>query len=178
MDKELLILGGIILMAIIIVVSVIKKAVKLAITIIAIIVIFSLVRIFVYGVSPMEEINAYKTNIKYGKDIAQYTVKIKSSTDSIKAILESKKFDDASIKSLNEENKKLLQYQKEIQALEHTKKLELFHENYCNYLNTIVAATDATAKIAKVGDKTVQGAEETINKLKLGLDKLTSLELK
>jgi ABC-type multidrug transport system fused ATPase/permease subunit len=178
MDKEFLILAGLVLMAVIIVVSVIKRAIKLTITIIGIIIIFSLVRIFVYGVSPVEEINAYRTNIKYGKDIAQYTAKIKSSTDKIKAILEAKKYDDASIKELNEENNKLLQYQKEVQALEHTKKLNFFHENYCNYLNTIVSATDATAKIAKAGDKAIQGAEDTINKLKLGLDKLTSLELK
>jgi ABC-type multidrug transport system fused ATPase/permease subunit len=174
----MLILIGLVLLVIIIVVSLFKKAVKLAISIIVIIVVFSLVRVFVYGVSPVEEFNAYKTNITYGKDIAQYTGKIKTSTDAVKDIIESKKYDEASIKKLKEENDKLKQYQSEVQVLEHTEKLNFFHDRYCGYVNTIVVATDTTAKVAKAGDKTIQGADELLNKLKSGITELSSLKIK
>lgn len=178
MDKEMLMVIGLAVLVVIIVVSLIKRAVKLAISIVAIIVIVSLVRIFVYGVSPVEEFNAYKTNIKYGKDIAQYTGKIKVSTDAIKNIIESKKYDEESVKRLKEESDKLKQYQSEVQALEHTEKLNVFHDSYCGYVNTIVATTDTTAKIARAGDKTIQGADELVNKLKTGLSELSSLKIK
>jgi hypothetical protein len=175
-DKEMLMFLGLAVLVIIIVISLIKKAVKLAISIVAIIVIFSLVRIFVGGVSPMEEFNAYKTNIKYGSDIAGYTAKIKTSTDAVKDIIESKKYDDESIKKLNEENTKLKQYQTEVKALEHTEKLNTFHDTYCGYVNTIVATTDTTTKLVKAGDKTIQGADELVNKLKAGIADISNIK--
>lgn len=169
---------GLVVLVIIIVVSLIKRAVKLAISIVAIIVIFSLVRIFVYGVSPMEEFNSYKTNIKYGRDIAGYTGKIKTSTDAVKDIIEGKKYDDESIKRLKEENDKLKKYQSEVQALEHTEKLNSFHNTYCGYVNTIVVTTDTTTKLVKIGDKTIQGADELVNKLKTGLADISNIKIK
>jgi hypothetical protein len=177
LENNLLIYGGIALLAIIIIVSLIKKAFKLVVFVIGIIVVISLYNIFVKGVSPMEEFNAYKTNIQYGKDIAQYTVKVKSSTDKVKTIIENKKFDDASLKTLKEENANLLQYQKEVKELKHSPKLNVFHDSYCGYLNTIVSTTDTAAKLAAGGSKTIQGAEDILNKLKSGVDNLSALKL-
>jgi hypothetical protein len=176
MDKQTLMLLGLAILVVIIVVSLIKRAVKLAITIVVVIVVFSLVRIFVYGVSPIEEFNAYKTNIKYGSDVAGYTAKIKTSTDAVKDIIESKKYDEESIKKLNEENNKLKQYQSEVKALEHTEKLNTFHDTYCGYVNTIVATTDTTTKLVKAGDKTIQGADELVSKLKTGLTEISNIK--
>jgi ABC-type multidrug transport system fused ATPase/permease subunit len=178
MDKELLIYGGIILMAVIIVVSLIKKAVKLVLTIISVLVVLSLINIFVLKVSPIEELNGYKTNIQYSRDIAKYTGNIKESVNKIKEIVESKKYNKASIETIKEENEKLRQYQKEVKELKHTKKLSFFHDKYCQYLNTIVATTDYTAKAAAGSGKTIEGAEEILNKLKTGLDNLSGLKTK
>lgn len=177
MEANLLIYGGIALLAIIIIVSLIKKAFKLVLFIIGIIVVISLYNIFVKGVSPIEELNAYKTNIQYGKDIAQYTLKIKASTDKIKTIMENKKIDEASLKVLKEENDNLLRYQKDVKELKHSQKLNVFHDSYCGYLNTIVITTDAASKLASSGGKTIQGAEDMLNKLKSGVDNLSALKL-
>lgn len=178
MEKSTLIFLALAVLIVLIVISLIKNAIKFALTIVGIIVAISLFNIFVKGVSPMEEINGYRTNIQYGKDIAQYTSKIKSSVDSIKTIVESKKLDEANVAALKAENGKLLQYQQEVQALKHTKKLNLFHDQYCGYLNTIIATSDATVKLATTGGKTIQGAEEIMSKFKANLENLASMKLK
>jgi preprotein translocase subunit SecF len=177
LESGLLVYGGLILLAIIIVVSLIKKAFKLILFIASIVVLISIYNIFVKGVSPLDELNAYKTDIQYGKDIAEHTVKIKASTDKIKEIIESKKLDEASLNTLKAEDAKLLQYQKEVKELKHSSKLNTFHDSYCGYLNTIVSATDATAKLTSTGNKTFQGAEDMLSKLKLGIDNLSALKL-
>lgn len=178
MEKNTLIFLGLAILIVLIIISLIKNAIKFALTIVGIIVAISLFNIFVKGVSPIEEFNAYKTNIQYGKDVAQYTAKIKTSVDTIKNIVESKKLDEAAVTALQAENAKLLQYQQEVQALKHTKKLNLFHDQYCGYLNTIIATSDATVKLATTGGKTLQGAEELLNKFKANLENLASLKLK
>jgi hypothetical protein len=178
MDTNLLILGGIAILAVLIIVSIVKKAIKLVLFIGAIIVVISLYNVLVNGVSPMEEFNAYRTNIKYSRDIAQYTVKIKASTDNIKDIIESRKFDEASIKTLKEENSRLLQYQSEVQALNHTKKLNFFHDSYCSYLNTVISASDSTVKLATAGGKASQGVEDILGKLRASVDNLSNLKVK
>jgi ABC-type multidrug transport system fused ATPase/permease subunit len=177
LDRELIIYGGLALLAIIIVISFIKKAVKLALFIVGIILVISLYNIFVKGVSPVDELNAYKTNLQYGKAITEYTVKIKTSTDIIKDIIESKKMDEASVNTLNAENAKLIQYQKEVSELKHTEKLNLFHDNYCGYIKTIASTAETATKLAGNGNKTLQGTEDIINKLKAGIDSLSELKL-
>jgi hypothetical protein len=177
LDSNLLIYGGLALLAIIIIISLIKKAFKFILFIAAIIICISLYNILVKGVSPIEEFNAYKTNIQYSKDIAEYTVKIKGSTNKIKDIIENKKLDEISLNMLKTENAKLLQYQKEVKELDHSSKLNLFHNNYCGYLNTIVATTDTAAKLASGGTKALQGTEDMLSKLKVGIDDLSGLKL-
>lgn len=177
MDKQILIYAALVLLAAVIVISLVKKAIKLVLTIVAIIVLISLYNIFIRGVSPIDEFNAYKTNIQYGKDIATYTGKIKTSTDKIKDILQNKKTDEVSLKTLKEESDKLHQYQSEVHGLKHTEKLKFFHDNYCGYLDTIVVTTDSAVKLADAGNKTMQGAEDMVNKLKNELDKLSGLKI-
>lgn len=178
MDNNLLIYGGIILMAFIIVASLIKKAVKLVLTIVSVIIVLSLINIFVLRVSPIEELNGYKTNLQYSRDIAKYTGDIKESVNKIKAVVESKKYDAASRKTTKEENGKLKKYQKEVSELKHTKKLNFFHDKYCQYLNTIVSTTDYTVKVTAGSERTLEGAEEILNKLKTGIDNLSGLKTK
>jgi hypothetical protein len=178
MYKEYLIIGGILLLAIIIVVSIIKKAIKLAIAVVAIILLFSLYNIFVKGVSPVDELNAYKTNIRYGRDISRYTVKVNTSVSNIRDILENKKTDETSIKALKEENERLKKYRAEVRELEHTERLRFFHDRYCGYLDTIVATTESAAKLSFTGNNAYQGAEEVLNNLKSGLENLRSLKIK
>jgi hypothetical protein len=176
-DNQILIYGGLALLAIIIVVSLIKRAFRLILFVAGIIILISLYNIVIKGVSPIDEFNAYRTNIQYGKDIAEYTVKVKGSTNKIKDIVENKKLDEVSLNMLKTENAKLLQYQKEVKELEHSSKLNSFHNSYSGYLNTIVTTTDAAAKLASGGTKTLQGTEDMLSKLKVGIDNLTGLKL-
>ena len=53
----------------------------------------------------------------------------------------------------------------------------MFHDKYTGYLNTIVATTDTAAKLASSGTKALQGAEDMLSKLKVGIDSLTGLKL-
>jgi hypothetical protein len=177
LNRELLVYAGLVLLAVIIVFSLVKKAFKLVLFMGSIIVLISLYNIVIRGVSPIEQFNAYKTNIKYGKDIAEYTVKIKASTDKIKGIIESKKLDEATYNTLKLENENLVKYQKEVRVLEHSPKLNTFHNNYCGYLDKIVDTTSTAVKLASTGNKTLQGEEDILNKLKGQIGNLSSLKI-
>jgi hypothetical protein len=177
MGRELLIYAGLALLLIIVIVSLVKKAFKIVLFLLSVIVLVSCYNIFIKGVSPIDEFNAYKKDIKYGKSITEYTIKIKTSTDTIKEIVESKKIDETSLNTLKKENENLLQYQKEVKELEHSTKLNMFHNNYCGYLNTIVTTSDTAVKVASSGNKTLQATEDMLNKLKLGLNNLSELKL-
>jgi hypothetical protein len=178
MTNQLLIYGGIAILAIIIIISLIKKAIKLVLFIGAVILLISLYNIFVNGVSPLDELNAYKTNIQYAKDIKDYTEKVSSSVNNIRNIIENKKLDASAVKTINDEDSKLHQYQNEVKLLKHTKKLDFFHNKYSEYLSTIVSTTDGTVKITETGGKTINDTENLAEKLKLNMDNLTKLELK
>ncbi|MCM0649485.1 hypothetical protein NBE98_14050 [Clostridium swellfunianum] len=176
MENQILVYGLLAVLAIIIVVSLVKKAFKLLTFVIGIIIIISLYNILIKGVSPIEEFNAYKTNIQYGKDIAEYTVKIKTSTDKIKSVIEGKKLDEVSINTLKIENDNLVKYQKEVRELKHSPKLNVFHNKYIEYLNLIVGTSDTAVKVAAGSNKTMQGTEDMLSRLKVGIDSLSALK--
>ncbi|MFA9397210.1 MAG: hypothetical protein ACERKV_02960 [Clostridiaceae bacterium] len=176
MDNSLIIYIVIALFVLLLIVSLIKKAVKFILFIIGIILVLSLVNIFVYGVSPKAEINAYKTNIEYTKDIAGYTSKINSSVDKIKNVVESKNIDENSVATLNEENSNLHMYYEEVNGLDHTKKMDIFHDKYIGYLNTIVSTSDTSIKMANTAGSTIDGSEEMLNKLKDALNGLSIMK--
>lgn len=176
MDMQMLIYIGIAIVAIVIIISLIKGAIKLALFIAVILIVISLIDVFIYGVSPVDQLNAYKTNIKYSSDIAAYTGKIKSSVDSINSLLTSKELASTSIKKLNEEDAKLHNYLNQVKLLNHTQVLNSFHNQFMSYLNTIISTTDNAVKTTNISGKAIQGAEDIINKLKTQINNITSLK--
>lgn len=178
MDKSYIIMGLIILAVIVLVISLIKKAVKLALFIVVVIVGISLVNIFVYGVSPVDEFNGYIKNFKYGKSIAELSGKISSSSSNIKKIMESNKLDKAAIDTLKRENENLHNYRDELKKLEHTSKLSGFHSAYSGYLDTIVSISDTTVKLSGGKNNTLGNVQDMLTKIKGAIDNLTSLPVK
>lgn len=162
------------ILAVCLVVFLVKKLIKIALFVIGIIVVLSLINILVYGVSPRDEIMAYKTNIEYTKSIAEYTNKIKHSVDNIKKVLEAKKVDKESIDILNEENKNLHEYKEEVEKLKHTKKMDIFHDKYCGYLETIVEISDNSINTINTADNVISNSKDILDKFK---EEVKNLEL-
>jgi len=177
-DSNYLLYGFILLLAVLIIVSIVKKVFKLFIFIIAVIIAFSAYNILVKGVSPIDELNGYKKDINYGKDIADYTVKIKNSSANIKKAAESGKLDAAAKKVIITENGNLHNYQKEVKALKHTNRLDIFHDKYCNFLNDIVVSTDGAVKIANASEgKGISAISGMMDKLNSSMDSLGKLNI-
>lgn len=166
-----------VILAILFVVSIIKKAFKLIVFLIVIVLGFSAYNIVVKGVSPIEEINSYKTDIVYAKDIKDYSSKIKTSVDNIKKVVEEKKVNEQALNSIKVENANLHKYESEVIILKHTSRLEGFHKNYCGYLKTIVEASDSSTKISgSLDNKNISKIEETVKKLNDGLLQINNLK--
>lgn len=176
MDKSYIIIGLILLAVILLVISLFKKAVKLAIFILLVIVGIGLVDIFVYGVSPIDEFNAYVTNFKYGRSIAGLTGKISTSVGNIKEILESNKLNDEAVDKLKQENKNLYSYREELKQLEHSSKLDGFHNAYTGYLDTIISISDSTVKLSSAKNGAIDNAQDLLDKIKGAVNSLTSLK--
>ena len=99
MDKSYLMVGLMALALILIVVCLIKKAFKFILFVILVFVAIALVDILVYGVSPIDEVNAFVTNIKYGKTVATMTGDIKNSVGNITKVLSDDKLDAKDIET-------------------------------------------------------------------------------
>jgi hypothetical protein len=166
-------IGIIAIFIILMVIFIIKKAVKLLILFIIIILGISAYNIFVKKVPPMDLINGYKTNIAYGKDIADYSIKVKTSVDNIKKAVESKSLEGNSINVLKTENQNLNRYLTEVKLLKHTERINSFHNSYCEYLKSIVNTSDNAIKFAN--NKNVTGLNSLLNQINLGLDQLIKL---
>jgi hypothetical protein len=171
-------MGLIILAVVILVISLIKKAVKLALFIVVVIIGISLVNIFVYGVSPIDEFNGYVKNFKYGKSITELTGKISTSTGNIKSVMEANKLDKDAVETLKKENENLHSYMEQLKQLEHTSKLSGFHNAYSGYLNTIISISDSTVKLSSGKNNTLGNVQDMLNKIKGTIGSLTSLSLK
>jgi len=177
-NSQYLIYGFILLMVILIIVSIIKKVFKLLIFVVVLIVAYSSYNIFVKGVSPIDELNGYKKDITYSKNIAEYTGKIKTSTTNIKNVVASGKIDANAKKIISTENTNLHNYQKEVIALKHTGRLDVFHDKYCSFLNDIVASTEGAAKVANVSDgKSISVISGMLDKISSSIDGLTNLNI-
>ncbi len=175
MIKSYIILGLVILAVIILVISLIKKAVKLVLLILAIFIGIGVYNVVVNGRSPAQVFNDYVMNIKYGRDVAKLTGEINTSAGNIKKVIEGKNIDKASADTLKKENENLHKYQDEFKLLKHTPGFDSFHNNYANYLNSIVAISDNTVKLADSG--TMGDAQDMLNKIKNNLDNLINLKL-
>lgn len=163
------------ILIVLIIVSIVKKAIKLVIFLIILVLGFSAYNIFVKGVSPMEEASGYTTNIEYGKSIADYTVKIKTSVDNTKKAVDAKPVDLETIKT---ENSNLHKYQAEVQSLRHTEKLNSFHNSYCGYLDTVTSSSDGITKAITAGEKGMVTVDGIVEKLNSSLNALGNLKLK
>lgn len=177
-DSNYLIYAFILLLAVLIVVSIVKKIFKLLIFVIAVIIAFSAYNVLVKGVSPIDELNGYKKDISYGKDIADYTIKIKTSAENVKNAVESGKMDASTKKIITTENTNLHNYQKQVKSLKHTGRLDLFHDKYCGYLNDIVVSTDGAAKVANISDgKGISAISGMVDKLNSSIEDLAKLNI-
>jgi energy-coupling factor transporter transmembrane protein EcfT len=176
MDKSYIIIGLIIIAVVLLVISLFKKAVKLAIFIVLVIVGIGLVDVFVYGVSPIDEFNAYVANFKYGKSIAGLTGKINNSTGNIKEVLEANKLDQNAVDILKQENKNLHSYKEQLKQLEHGGKLNGFHSTYSGYLDTIISISDSTVKLSSGKNSTLGNVQDMLTKFKGAINSLATLK--
>jgi hypothetical protein len=163
--------------AILIITTIIKKAFKLLLLIIIIIIGISAYNVFVKGVSPTDEVKSYSTDIKYGIAIKDYSSKVKSSVNNLKMATEGS-IDKDDINIIIKENENLNKYQEEVQALEHSSKVNFFHDKYCDYLNAIASTSDGVAKISKLGDnKNIVQINDMVKKLSNSLNGLSELKM-
>ncbi len=177
MYTDYLILGAAALLILLLLISIIKKAVKLAIGIVIIFIAFSFYDIAVKGVSPVDEINGYKTNISYSIAIADYTGKIQKSVSALKLALESKNLDDSTKSKIKAENENLHKYQAEINALKHTEKLNFFHQQYCSYVNNILGASDTALKVTYTSGASITNIQKYINEAGAVFQSLSQLKI-
>ncbi|MDP4091561.1 MAG: hypothetical protein Q8930_20135 [Bacillota bacterium] len=174
MIKDYIIMALVILAVIILVVSLVKKAVKLVLIILAVFIGIGVYNIVVKGRSPVDVVNDYVTNFKYGRNVAGLTGKINTSTGNIKKIIEANSLDKNSVEVLKQENENLHKYKDEFESLKHTEVLNGFHKNYSGYLDTIVGLADNAVKLSANG--TLEGAKDMAGKIKGALDSLVSLK--
>ena len=162
---------------ILIVISIVKKTVKLLVFLIMLFFIFFAYNVFIKGVSPMEEVKGYISDVKYGKDIADYSNKVKVSVDNIEKVISSKDEEKNTLDVLKTENTNLNKYYGEIKSLEHREKLNSFHDKYCLYVKSIIDGTVVINKAYSLtGEKNYQLAEEAIKKIKLNIGDLSKVK--
>ncbi len=165
------------IIVILIVFSIIKKAVKLLILLIAIFFLFFAYNVFIKGASPVEEVKGYISDVKYAKEIAGYTSKIKASVDNIEKAISSKDKETDKLNILKDENTNLNRYYQEVKSLEHRERLNSFHDKYSSYVKNIA---DSTAMVYKAysltGDKNYKMAEDAIEKIKSNMVNLSKVK--
>lgn len=160
------------IIAVLVVVSIIKKAFKLLIVIIIFALGVSAYNMLFKGVTPKEEVRNYSTDIQYMKDITDYSGKIKTSVANFeKAISGNVTKDDIKIVHVEAEN--LRKYKTGVVALIHTSKLDPFHNKYFTYLSSIVDITSTAEKVISLGENKNYG--KVIENLDIALDKLKNL---
>ena len=165
------------ILAILIITSIIKKAFKLLSLIIIIIIGISVYNVFVKGVSPTAEVKSYGTDIKYGLAIKDYSSKVKASVDNIKAATEGS-MDKDDIDIIVKESENLIRYQKEVQALEHSSKVDFFHDKYSDYLSVIASTSEGVTKVSKLGDnKNIVQINDMVKKLSSNFSNLSELKM-
>ncbi len=162
------------IVVILIIASIVKKAIKLLIFLIMVFFLFFAYNVFIKGASPLEEAKGYISDVKYGKDIAEYSNKIKLSVDNIEKAISTK---DKGLETLKTENSNLNKYYGEVKKLEHREKLNSFHDKYCSYVKNIVDSTAVISKLGTLtGEKNYQTAQETIKKIKLTIGDLSKVK--
>ena len=176
-DSNMLIYIVLAILVILIGISIVKKAIKVLIFLMMIFILFFAYNVFVKGASPIEEAKGYISDVKYGKNIAQYSNKIKVSVDNIEKVISAKNYDKNTLELLKTESSNLNNLYGEVKSLEHREKFNSFHEKYCSYVKNIV---DSTAVITKLGsissEENYEKLEEAIKKVKVNLEELSKIK--
>ena len=176
-DSSMLIYIILAIIVILIGISIVKKAVKLLIFLMMIFFLFFAYNVFIKGASPVEEAKGYISDVKYAKNIAQYSNKIKLSVDNIEKIISSKNYDENAVELLKTESSNLSKLYDEIKSLEHREKFNSFHDKYCSYVKNIVDSTTVIAKLGNISSgKNYQAVEEAIKKLKVNFEELSKIK--
>lgn len=161
---------------ILLVVSLVKKAIKLVIFILILLVAYSLYNIVVKGVSPIDEIRGYKTDIKYTESIADYSSKIKTSVDNLKS-LTAGKIDSATINKIKAEDENLHNYRNEVASLKHTARFNFFQDKYIGFLEGIIASSDGVTNLVNSGAaKNASQIKDLIGKVSSNFSSLYDLK--
>lgn len=168
------------LFAIVLIIFILKKAIKAIIILLVIILAFSAYDVLIRGVNPVQEYNSYKTNISYGKNIGGYTIKIKTSVQNITNAIKNGKFKLDNVNRLKQENLNLHNYEAQVIPLKHTEKLNAFHNSYCGYLKEIVDSSDSAVQLATKGEETnvsLQNLNDLLNKFNSKVDQISNLKI-
>lgn len=172
--KSYIMIGVILLVVILLIISIVKKAIKLLIFAIIILVIYSGYSVLVKKVSPIELLSGYKTNIEYGKSITDYTIKIKTSLEDLKSAANINTIDQESINRIKNDDINLNKYLNDVQILKHTDSLNGFHKSYISSLKNLVSMADTTFKV--VGNKDIGKVKDMVTQLNVGMETLDELK--
>ena len=174
LNSDMLIYIVLAIIAIFIIISIIKKAVKLVIFLIMVFFLFFAYNVFVKGQSPVEETKGYISDVKYGKDIATYSNKIKLSVDIIEKAVSAKDKGNSTLDLIKAESVNLNRFYGQVKNLEHREKFNSFHDKYCLYVKGIVDSTDSIVKLGSLTqDKNYKVAEDIARKIKLSFEEIS-----
>lgn len=177
MSSNYIILIAIAIALILIVISIIKKAFKILIVLIVILLGFTAYDIFVKGVSPIDEITGIQTDASYVQQLASYTIEIKDSIDATKNALTSKQIDATVIKTVKDENTKLNTYYKEINTLKHTKRFDEIQNQYTSYAGSIVETSNSLTNTVNSKNADIKDIQSKVATLSSTLSSLTALKV-
>ncbi len=164
------------LLAVFIIVAIVKKAIKLLLFVLAIVVLFSAYNIFIKGVSPIDEVKGYITDASYTRNMTNYTSKIKTSTTNLKNAL-SKSDDPKNKEEIKEEVENLDNYRKEVDKLPHSYRLKVFHEKYCGILDNMISSAKGAVKASELKDsKELQKVKSLMDDMEQKINSLTQLK--
>lgn len=162
------------IIGIFIIISIVKKAVKLLIFLIMVFFLFFAYNVFIKDASPVEETKGYISDVKYAKDISAYSNKIKLSIDNIEKAISAKDKGQSTIELLKVESSNLNKLYVEVKSLEHREKFNSFHDKYCLYIKGIVDSTDGIIKLGSLTEgRNYQVAEDTVKKIKFNFEELS-----
>lgn len=165
------------IVVILIIVSIVKKTMKLLIFLIMIFFLFFAYNVFIKGASPVEEAKGYISDVKYGKNIAGYSSKIKLSVDNIEKAILAKDKNQNTIDILKLESSNLNNYYDEVKNLEHREKLNSFHDKYCSYVKNIADSTNVICKVGNLTEeKNYKKAQDAIKMIKLNIQDLSKIK--
>lgn len=173
-NSNMLIYIGLAIIVILIIISIVKKAVKVLIFLIMVLLLFFAYNVFIKGASPIEETKGYISDVKYAKDIAEYSSKINISVNNIEKAISSKEKGQNTLDLLKAESSNLNKLYVEVKSLEHREKFNSFHDKYCLYVKGIVGSTDGIVKLGSLTEeKNYKVAEDAVKKIRLNFEELS-----